>query len=286
VLEHHQRHPRGNTVIAETLTRLFRFPEGFEALLYLSQVQQALALKTAVEYWRSRRPVCMGILYWQLDDCWPAASWSSLEYPLRWKPLHYAARRFYEPLHVLAFCRDARNVEVHAVNDTRREVSGTLEVRFLDFAGRSRREETRAVRLAAEGCTPLGAWALESLPARREELFLSLRLAHPEGASENELFLAPPKRCELADPGLRIAARTGAGQAGSLELSCDRPAFYVHLEAPGHSGRFSDSCFTLLPGRTRVVGFLPAAGAPAGEPPDAEALRRVLEVHHLRATYR
>ena len=67
VMEHHQRHPGGNSAITEMFTRYFRVPEGFESFVYLSQVQQALAIKTAVEYWRRLRPVCMGTLYWQLE---------------------------------------------------------------------------------------------------------------------------------------------------------------------------------------------------------------------------
>ena len=110
VMEHHQRHPRGNTVILETMTRYFRFPEGFESFLYLSQIQQALAIKMAVEYWRSRRPVCMGSLYWQLNDLWPVASWSSIEYSGAWKLLHYEARRFYAPLHLAAFLSKGKDI--------------------------------------------------------------------------------------------------------------------------------------------------------------------------------
>jgi beta-mannosidase len=286
-MEHHQRHPRGNTVIAETLTRYFRFPEGFEELLYLSQVQQALAIRTAVEYWRSRRPTCMGILYWQLDDCWPVASWSSLEYPERWKPLHYAARRFFQPVHVAAFCRDAALVEVHGINDTREVAHGELRIRFLDFAGRPRREEKREVRLPPEAATPLGAYPLASLPARPEELFLDLHLVQANGEAENQLFLCPPKRCELPDPGLRTVVRAGDGGRVRVELAVERPAFYVHLEAPGLEGRFSDSCFTLLPDRPRAVEFLPLASASAAPAAGKAAeLERVLKVRHLRATYR
>jgi beta-mannosidase len=244
----------------------------------------------------------MGILYWQLDDCWPAASWSSLEYPERWKPLHYAARRFYQPVHVVAFCRDGANVEVHGINDTREAVAAELEIRFLDFTGHPRREEARAVRLPAEAASPLTSCSLASLPARPEELFLSLRLTHAGGQAENVCFLCPPKRCELQDPGLRVEVHRGP-EGAQVELAAEKPAFYVHLEAPGLAGRFSDSCFALLPGRPRVVEFLPAAGAPArrGEPrgpgeasvgdtPEAQAmelaLRRALRARHLRASYR
>ena len=79
VMEWHQRSPDGNSIMIENFSRYFRFPNGAENMLYLSQVQQALAIKTAVDYWRSLRPYCMGSLYWQLNDVWPCSSWSSIE---------------------------------------------------------------------------------------------------------------------------------------------------------------------------------------------------------------
>ncbi len=77
-------------------------PTGFEDFVYLSQVQQGLAIKTAVDYWRSLKPHCMGTLYWQLNDTWPVGSWSSLDHGGGWKLLHYMARRFFAPVAVFA----------------------------------------------------------------------------------------------------------------------------------------------------------------------------------------
>ena len=78
---------------------LFPRPErSFESFVYLSQLQQALAIETAVRYWRSLKPHSMGAIYWQLNDVWPAVSWSSLDYFLAWKTLHYHARRFFAPV--------------------------------------------------------------------------------------------------------------------------------------------------------------------------------------------
>lgn len=279
-VEHHQRHPRGNTVIIETMTRYFRLPEGFEHFPYLSQVQQALAVKTAVEYWRSRRPLCMGILYWQLDDCWPAASWSSIEYPDRWKPLHHAARRFYAPVHVLAFCRDGKTVEVYGVNDTRKSCRGELEIRFIDFAGRIQAEESRTVTLAAESSSELASFPLAELPASPEQLFLHLRFTHGPEPIENELFLCPPKRCELQEPRLKAAVRR-TQDGFEVELAAERPAFFVCLETQAAAGRFSDACFTVLPGSPRKVQFL----APPGGLSEAE-FEAGLHARHLRETYR
>ena len=84
----------GNTRITENMTRYFRFPQGFDHFVYVSQVQQGLAMRTAIEHFRRLRPLCMGALYWQLNDMWPVASWSSLEYGGKWKALHYMAKRF------------------------------------------------------------------------------------------------------------------------------------------------------------------------------------------------
>ena len=95
VMRAHQKNDGGNERIDRMLAKLFPEPKDFAARLYLSQVQQALAIETAVAYWRSLWPRCRGAVVWQLNDWWPVASWSSLEYDGRWKPLHYAMRRFF-----------------------------------------------------------------------------------------------------------------------------------------------------------------------------------------------
>ncbi len=280
VMEHHQRHPRGNTVIVETMTRYFRLPEGFESFLYLSQVQQALAIKTAVEYWRSRRPVCMGVLYWQLNDVWPVASWSSLEHSGRWKLLHHLARRFYAPVHAAAFCPDGRVVRVAGMNDRAEPARGELAVRFLDFSGRVLREERRPVEVPAESAASLAEYPLEGLPFAPEETFLHLRADFGGGTVvENELFLSPPKRCALEPARIEAVVREGVDGAPAVELAADRPAFWVTLEADGVAGNFEDNGFTLLPGEARQVPF-------AGGGVSAAGLRKALRVRHLRTTYR
>src|SRR5690606_29229049 len=105
VMESHQRNEGGNARILETMARYFRFPSGFEQMVFLSQAQQGLAIKTAIEYWRSTKPRCMGTLYWQLNDTYPVASWASLDYGGQWKLLHYIARRFFLPVNVVAVPR-------------------------------------------------------------------------------------------------------------------------------------------------------------------------------------
>jgi beta-mannosidase len=81
--------PAATSGLRAPCSAISAFPKDFANFVYLSQIQQGLAIKTAVEYWRSLKPHCMGTLYWQLNDTWPVASWSSLDYGGSWKAMHY-----------------------------------------------------------------------------------------------------------------------------------------------------------------------------------------------------
>ncbi|HEY9595037.1 MAG TPA: glycoside hydrolase family 2 protein, partial [Spirochaetia bacterium] len=278
VMEHHQRHPRGNSAITEMFTRYFRVPDGFESFVYLSQVQQTLAIKTAVEYWRSLRPVCMGTLFWQLDDNWPVCSWSSIEHTGAWKLLHYAARRFYAPVLLIAYVKDGR-MYARIVNDTQADVRASATIRVIDFRGNVVKTDTRAVRVPAGSSTPVKDWAVTDLAASPEAGFVHLALKHGGVTSFNELFLCEPKRCALARPIITRVVKTD-GDSFTVRLATDAPAFYVSLFADGVPGRFDDNCFTLLPDAPREIRFTPRA------PTTLERFERGLSVMHLRATWK
>jgi beta-mannosidase len=80
------------------MLREYAEPKDFESFLYVSQLLQAEGIKVGAEHLRRIMPRNMGSLYWQLNDCWPVASWSSIDYFGRWKALQYYARRFYSPV--------------------------------------------------------------------------------------------------------------------------------------------------------------------------------------------
>jgi len=98
IFESHQKNRAGNEIMLHYIFQLFQFPRSYKSLSYLSQLNQALCMKCGVEHFRRQMPFCMGSLYWQLNDCWPVTSWSSIEFSGRWKALHYFAKRFYSPL--------------------------------------------------------------------------------------------------------------------------------------------------------------------------------------------
>ena len=94
-MKSHQKNHGGNERILTYMLREYPEPRDFASFVYLSQVQQAEAIKVGAEHLRRNRPRTMGALFWQLNDCWPVASWSSIDYFGRWKALQYYARRFY-----------------------------------------------------------------------------------------------------------------------------------------------------------------------------------------------
>jgi beta-mannosidase len=280
VMEHHQRHPGGNARITEMFARYFRLPEGFANFVYLSQVQQGLAIKTAVEHWRHLRPVCMGTLYWQLNDLWPVCSWSSLEYGGKWKLLHHLARRFYTPVIASAFQTSAGELELWLTNDRNTEVPARLTLRILDFEGREKQRREFSATAAAGSALKLAAYPVAELTPKPDEVFALLDLEAGEGAFRNTHFFAPYKACNLRPAQVQATAKADGPGQFALALSTDAPAFFLSLDLEGWRGEFDDNGITLLPGERRHLHF--TAKGPA---PTLAQFQQALVVRHLRATY-
>ncbi|MBI9104219.1 MAG: glycoside hydrolase family 2 protein [Spirochaetales bacterium] len=263
VMEHHQRNDRGNTIIATTLSRYYRFPQSFEEMLYLSQVQQAFAITTAVEYWRSRRPTCMGTLIWQLNDNWPVASWSSLEYNGKWKPLHYAAKRFFAPLHLVILKKEDK-ISIHGCSDIQESRQGTLRLDIIDFDGKVKKSFSSSCSIHGDSSALLFEETVDKRDFPEAEhfcraVFTPAHIKNQGSGSgsgseklENTILLAPPKACAIRKT--KINARLEKSEGGQeIILTSEKPAFNVCLELPGYKAEFSDNCFSLIPGEERRI---------------------------------
>lgn len=272
VMEHHQKNNRGNQIIFESFSRYFRVPEGFENQLYLSQVQQALAIQTATEYWRSCRPVNMGVVYWQLNDLWPVASWSSITYSGRWKVLHYAARRFFEPVHVAGFRLKDGTLKVTLTNDTEASVKGSLTLAWYTPEGQPVASETLKTEVASDSAKEVRVWASAELPAATGH-FLEATFVHAAGTSRTTVFLTEPKRINLPDP--RLTFRVEESHVGlEVVVKAERPAFWVTLDQGDLAGRFDDNGVTLLAGEERRFRWI-------GKTLGAQTLKRKLKLFDL-----
>ncbi|GAT32284.1 beta-mannosidase [Terrimicrobium sacchariphilum] len=279
VMEHHQRNPGGNTRITENFARYFRIPQGFENFVYLSQVQQAIAIQIAVEHWRRLRPLCMGALYWQLNDLWPVCSWSSLEYGGKWKLLHHAARRFFDPVLVSIHPGKDGAVEIWGTNDLPDPASGRVEISIRDFSGAVRKKFSWREAIPAGAAALLRTITASQIPDRPEKLFLQVEGTVGGRVVRNTFFFATYKKCDL--PQAEITRKIEAIPGGfAVTLSTNHPAFWVSLNADDIPGEFDDNAFTLLPGLPRVIQFTPKRNKPT-----LAAFRKALTIRHLRETY-
>ncbi len=284
VMEHHQRSGIGNTVILQYLLDWFRMPASFDLTLWLSQILQGMAIKYAVEHWRRSMPRGMGTLYWQLNDVWPVASWSSIDYPGRWKALHYMARHFFAPVLVSGLEDPAKGlVEAHITSDLRKAASGTLKWAVTDAAGRRLRQGSKRVRTPVNGNRKATTLRLGDLLAKhgKRDLLVWLELSvKGQPLSTNLVTFARPKHLELADrPG--ITARVARNKDGSFQvtLTTKQPALWTWMELDGSDARFSDNFVHLRPGRAVEVTVTPTRDLTAAQ------VRKHLRIRSLVDTF-
>jgi beta-mannosidase len=288
VMELHQRSGIGNATIVHYLLSWFRMPEGFENTLWLSQIQQGLAMKYAVEHWRRQRPRCMGALYWQLNDCWPAPSWSSIDSAGRWKALHYMARAFFAPLLVSGVEDPGRGVvEVHATSDLLHPAVGTLRWRVTRVDGSLLDQGDRKLQLPPQSSSKVATLALQPFLAQytARDLLVWLSFEDQDGAvlSRNLVTFARPKHLELREPDLTadlewLPSDTGAS-ACRVTLTAANPALWAWLELRGIEAAFSDNFLCLEPETPTEIIVRPL------RPVRETAFRRALAVRSLRDTY-
>ncbi len=131
VMKHHQRSSIGNATIEQYMKREFITPKKFESLLYTSQILQADGIRLGIEAHR-RNKKCMGSIYWQLNDCWPGASWSSIDYYGKWKALHYAVKKAFKPVIISHEFIDS-NLHISVISDHWEKFNGRIEVVLSKF---------------------------------------------------------------------------------------------------------------------------------------------------------
>lgn len=254
IMERHQKNQRGNELIVSQMLDQYRLPKDFEALDYLSMVLQANGIRYGVEHWRRNNDRVAGTLYWQLNDCWPVASWSSLDYFGRWKALHYAARHFYAPV-MLSIEDEGLKQKVLLTNDTLEVVEGEIRVKVESLAGEILYSAETAVSVAPQAVKQiydLDCSSLVSGDQLREAYFLAEFWQDGQLKDRKTAFFAPVKHLSLKEPGIhtRVEVQDGEVRVG---LSTETLALQVELSFAGLNCVFSDNYFDLLPNSPLVV---------------------------------
>ncbi len=248
VMQAHQKNVGGNERIRVYMLREYREPKDFESFLYVSQVLQAEAIKVGAEHLRRQRPRTMGSLYWQLNDCWPVASWASIDYYGRWKALHYYARRFYDDVLVSPFEDDGK-VATYIVSDRTQPMQAELRIRVLDFSGKQLFENKQNITVPE-----LSSKIYSNIT--REELLKGTDAHHAFAVfelssggkliSRNLMLFDVTRNVALPKPQIKTEV-TGSSGTYTLRLESPVLARNVYLSFGDSDVSVSDNYFDLLP---------------------------------------
>ena len=264
VMKAHQKNHGGNERILTYMLREYPEPRDFASFIYVSQVQQAEAIKVGAEHLRRNRPRTMGALFWQLNDCWPVASWSSIDYFGRWKALQYYARRFYADLLVSPYAHDG-TVDVYVVSDKMQTTSAQLRMRLLDFDGKVLADKTQEVNIPAQSSAVyLTVNEKEVLGSANPESTLLVFDLNVGGlqVSRNEVFFDHMRNLALPlKPA--IESKLVAGSDGyTLTLKSPVLARNVYVSFGDLDVTLSDNYFDLIPGEQGNIQLTTTATLP------------------------
>jgi beta-mannosidase len=282
IMKWHQRCPLGNDRIKNMTGNYFRAGKDFDSTLWVSQLVQAYGVKLGAEYWRQHMPQSMGCLFWQYNDCWPVASWASVDYYGRWKALHYAARHFYAPALISGLEDEkTKSVAVFLTSDLPVQARGQLGWRVTDLQGTLLHDGTVAAEVAPRKSQLVQTLDLQSLAQQHGQnnllVWLTLGIGGRE-VSRNLVMFARPKELDLVDPVLKTeVAETKSGFR--VTVSSARPALWAWLSLAEMDARYSDN-FVHLDSRTPLeIDVTPAKSISRAEFEKALIVRSLFDTY-------
>ncbi len=261
VMEKHQRNASANGKISSYMAQTYLYPTSFDRIVYASQLLQAQAIRYGVEHFRRWRGRCMGTVIWQLNDCWPVASWSSVDYYGRWKALHYYAKRFFAP--VLLSCEEEgiltqdtnpnaepyeviKSVRFNVSNETMRDRDVTVEWQLRDAGGMVKECRETEVHVPA-----LSAVWLDKVPLPQAELYsdhVSYTLKESGTViGEGSVIFCQPKYYKFINPQLMVRV-----EGDELVVTAAAYAKDVELLNENEDWVLSDNYFDMEPGVRRI----------------------------------
>ena len=268
-MENHQKNRGGNQVILDYVSRRYRFPKNQAALIYLSQLNQAYCMQVGVEHYRRLTPRCMGAIYWQLNDCWPVASWSSIEFTGRWKALHHCARRFNAPSLVTAHVpgdetagvsnyrkTTVREVHLFTVHDAPETKRGLLRWDIFHVDGRRLQGGRKKVTLRYGESVRQQSLDFEKLFAshHRENIYLRIAL-DVDGVcvSEDTIFLTLPRFVNLPKAPVQVRVKLLGAKEAELTFKSRQLQHRLMFNFTGADFRAGDNYFDLYPDEPKRV---------------------------------
>jgi beta-mannosidase len=245
--KNHQKHPTGFETIIEYMTRDFLVPTSMEKYNYVSQLLQAHGMKIAMEAHRLAKPFCMGSLFWQLNDCWPVTSWSTLDYYGNWKAAHYQVKESFSPI-LLAVTENADGLSIMGSNDNMEVKKGLVTAKLLDFSGNELWTASKECVLDVERNTTCMQISNVNLPKfKKEKTVLLIEFNSNQKKTITHHYFVKPKDLQLEQPTIEIKI---VGET-LIELKTNTLAKNVRLQAKNTF--FEENYFDLLPGIPKII---------------------------------
>ena len=247
VMKAHQRSSIGNATIEEYMNRSFRKPIDFEAQLYLSQLLQAEGIQIGIEAHRRNKDRCMGTLYWQLNDCWPGASWSSIDYYGKWKALHYKVKESFAPV-ILSHEFIDSNLQISVVSDLTTSFHGELNISLSEFKDIEKiLNWNQKVSLKPNESKVVLTIPKEGLPKNNDKFFTYLQLSLTDGQSVNSsknIYFKSFKELALPPPNISFTSSYDKNKVLFVTVKSEQFAKGVHVTC-NSSSNFSNNFFDL-----------------------------------------
>ena len=261
VMEKHQRNAAANGKIMNYMEQTFLYPNSLDILIYASQLLQAEAIRYGVEHFRRNRGRCMGTVYWQLNDCWPVASWASIDYYGRWKALHYYAKRFFAPL--LVSCEEEgllsqsmnvneepfevkKSIRLSVTNESISDREVTVKWQLRNFKGEIKKEEKKDIKVPALSAVWLDRTDLKDAVLYEDYVSYSLEEAG-KTVSEGTVLFCPPKHFSFVDPELKARV-----EGDEIVVTSKYYAKSIEIRNTNDDLILSDNFFDLNGGEKRV----------------------------------
>lgn len=245
----HQKHSRGFQIIKDYMSRDFPIPQNAEDYIYMSQLLQAYGITKGIHAQRRAKPYNMGTLYWQLNDCWPAVSWSSIDYLGIWKALQYKAKKAFENVLISAGEKND-SLNIFVVNDTFEIIKDSLSLKLIDFDGTVIYKNKFFAESAENSSEVLFSLPLKTLKFDKRFCVLKVNF----GNSEYLHYFAKPKDLEMKNSEIetKIEKKTEGFLVSLTSKTLQKDVFLSTDE----KGKFEDNFFDLLPNESKTILFL------------------------------
>lgn len=283
VMESHQKNDAANGKMLYYLSENLRYPKDLTHLLYASQVLQGMAIKYGVDHWRRNRGRCMGTLYWQINDDWPAPSWSSIDYFGRWKALHYMAQKFYAP-HAVSMTLEDHRCHVYFSNESFETTEYSLTLSIRDLSGNVLETYETKGNSPAFSAIETAAVDICSWEDQKDDVFLEAVIhTKDQKVLKDVETLVPYKYLNLKNPVISTEAEE-TNDAFILHISSDCFAPFVALDFDDADVIFSDNFFHLTDKTVQDI-IVKKEDILQGHFENAEDFRKRLQILSLGTSY-